>query len=102
MGDRAVRADAGLNGTARLVVAIVAMLAMPPLILVAAAHTNLLGGTTAYPIMFAAWLAGVAGIACSGWQLPARLIVGVAYTIVAILTLPFLTLAAVCTTGTCP
>jgi hypothetical protein len=78
------------------------MIALPLLILLLSAHTELLGEATAYPIMFTAWLVGVASIALSGWSLIARLIVGVAYTVMAIFSLPFLTLLAECSTGNCP
>ena len=101
MGAGAVRADAGLSPALRAAAAIAVMLVVPPAILLISAHTGLMREAIAYPIMFAAWLAGLAGIAFSGWPLVARLILGIAYSVLAVLTLPFLTLLAVCTTGNC-
>lgn len=101
MGARAVRADAGLSPALRTAAAIAAVLVVPPAVLLASAHTGLMTEATAYPIMFAAWLAALAGIAFSGWPLVARLILGIAYSVLAIPALPFLTLMAVCTTGNC-
>ncbi len=101
MGARTVRADAGLSPAGRSFAALAAMFMAPLLILLGAAHTDLLGEATAYPVMFAAWIMGLAGVVISGWPIEARLIVGLIYTVLAFAALPFLTLLAVCTTGNC-
>ena len=80
------------------------MFILPPLALLAAAHlTPGLLSTDVVSIPFAMILmaAGLAAVATSGWPLPVRIGVGLTYGMVAIVSLPFLALLAVCTTGNC-
>jgi len=80
------------------------MVAAPPATLLLAAHfTNLLNHSelSVYTLLIFAWSAAIAAIALSGWPLTARLIVGVVNTALAVFTLPFLALLAICTTGNC-
>ncbi len=48
-----------------------------------------------------AGLAGVVGLATSPWSTKAKAIAAAAYIALAVATLPFMTLLAVCSTGDC-
>jgi hypothetical protein len=84
--------------------AAVAMVMLPSLLLIAAAHTGLFASGSSpltYAIFFLAWIIGMAAILSAGW--PRRITVGlmVIYTIIGIPALPFAALLAVCSTGDC-
>jgi hypothetical protein len=83
------------------------MLLAPPLLLYALAQAGAfspsanLSAVASYALLAPAWAAGMAALPTSGWRRQVQLIVGLAYTLVAIPALPFLALLAVCTTGDC-
>ena len=89
-------------GRAILVLAI--MLLGPPLALLMLAHTGLFPsrwGNADYAILLALGVGGISAMAWSRWPPIVMLLVGIAYTILAIPVLPILGLLAVCSTGNC-
>jgi len=51
--------------------------------------------------LFAAGLLGVAGVVSSPWSNRVQAVVVIVYILIAMVTLPFLSLLAVCSTGDC-
>ena len=80
------------------------MMLTPPLALLLLAHTGLIPtrwGNADYAVLLALWAMGISAMAWSRWPLGVMLVVGIAYTILAIPALPLLGLVAVCSTGNC-
>lgn len=88
----------------RSIIAALAMITAPALLLVFAAHTGLFSHRSvalAYVMLFLAWLTAMGAIRMAGWSHRVTAGMMVAYTIVAIPALPFAGLLAVCSTGDC-
>lgn len=91
-----------MTSVVRSIAVLAAMFVAPPALLFLAAHfTGLLQGASAYAVLFVAGLTGVIAICFSNWSRVTRLAVVAGYIALAIATLPFLTLLAVCSTGNC-
>jgi hypothetical protein len=78
------------------------MLLAPPLLLLAWAHLlRPMSPAWEWAALIGAGLVGIAGAATGPWPEPTKLRVVVGYVLLALLTLPFLALFAVCSTGDC-
>ena len=91
-----------MNATWQAVRAGTLMLAGPPLLLLLWAHLvrPVWAGSDLFA-MFVAGLLGLAGLAGAPWTNQVKTGVAIAYILLGIVTVPFLALVAVCSTGDC-
>lgn len=78
------------------------MLLAPPLVLLLWAHLiHPIVSNLDLLAVFSAGIIGLAGAATAPWSAKVKTTVVVAYIVLAVATLPFMTLLAVCSTGDC-
>jgi hypothetical protein len=90
---------ANMTATAR---SIAIMIFVPPLLLLCWAHfiRPTISGSGYFAVFLAA-IFGIAGVATAPWSAKAKVVVAILYIGLAVATLPWMTLLAVCSTGDC-
>jgi len=91
-----------MSGSGRTISAVALMLAAPPLLLVLWVQlVRPIWQGSEWLALLVAGLSGLAGVIVAPWSERAKAIVAATYCLIAVAALPFLLLAAVCSTGDC-